>query len=121
MKSLTKSLMGKLKLKERVAAQELVAIAKREAGDKAGDADVAKLEESLRLILGAFLDCGPVPLGNRLLCFVKKPVNLPLESLARHNGGIVISGEWFVHKYDISRRLRLTAQKRNQNGGGSFQ
>ncbi len=49
MTSLTKSLMGKLKLKERVAAQELVAIAKREAGNKAADADVAKLEESLRL------------------------------------------------------------------------
>ncbi len=49
MTSLTKSLMGKLKSKERVAAQELVAIAKREAGNKAADADVKKLEQALHL------------------------------------------------------------------------
>ncbi len=53
-------------------------------------------------ILGAFLDCGPVPLGNRLLCCVEKPVNLPLESLACHYGGILISAGWFVYKLAVT-------------------
>jgi hypothetical protein len=49
MKSLTESLLGKLKLKERVAAQELVAIAKRETANKLADADVKQLEQALHV------------------------------------------------------------------------
>ena len=36
-------------------------------------------------ILGSLLDRGPVPLGDRLLRFIQKPVNLALESFAGHD------------------------------------
>ena len=49
MPSLTKSLLEKLKLRERDAEAELIAIAKREATNKAADGDVTTLEEALRL------------------------------------------------------------------------
>ena len=49
MKSLTESLLRKLKVKAQDAEVELIAIAKREATNKAADADVRKLENALQL------------------------------------------------------------------------
>ena len=38
--------------------------------------------------------CCPVPLGNGLFRFIKKPVYLALEPLAGHDGGVVITAAW---------------------------
>ena len=49
MTSLTKSLLGKLRLKARDAEEELISIAKREVQNKAAADDAAKLEDALRV------------------------------------------------------------------------
>jgi len=58
-------------------------------------------------MLGAITHDFPVTFRRGLFCLVKKSFYLPLDPLACHYGGIVISGRWFVHDYDSVTTARL--------------